>query len=90
MLYDPTWEQKTKARPFSFASFVHWLEAKHPEDRYYTHPVVGCLLGQFAQAMGASDPEKESYALGRKRKFSAVAFDTPCTFGAALERARSL
>ncbi len=90
MLYDPHWEQKTKARPFSFASFIKWLEAQHPEARYYTHPVAGCLLGQFAKAMGASDPEAKSYTLGRTSKFKDVAFNPPYTFGAALKRARAL
>ncbi len=90
MLYDPHWEQQTKARPLSFASFIKWLEAQHPETAYTILPVAGCLLTQFARAMGARNPTKESCALSKQSKFAAAVFTGPYTFGAALKRARAL
>jgi hypothetical protein len=95
MLYDfKRWERtETKPDVFSFPNFIEWLETKDPSTKYPVLPYSSCLLGQFASAMGASDPGGKSEDLGDDMIFAKVAFvcdGGECTFGAALSRARKL
>lgn len=90
MLYDPKWE--VKADPFSFESFIVWLEKQPPERRYLTLPFNTCILATFAIAMGAKDAFDASYRLGNEKPFASVAFarDGDVSYGGALRRARAL
>ena len=93
MLYDPKWEAptETKADPFSLESLIAWLEKQPAECSYDWQFIPNCLLGQWARAMGVSGEYailNRSKALGMSTPFSGIALFSPCTFGAALERAR--
>ena len=97
MLYDPKWEQQTKADPYSFASLVSWLETMPPSQSYHAGRPSHCLLGQFVAAMGERDESliiERSYDLGTTEPFKRVALGKRMeryewTFGAALDRARA-
>lgn len=52
MLYDPKWEQQTKADPFKLETLIAWLE-KQPEGAIYNYNCNGhCLLAQYFTAQG--------------------------------------
>ena len=52
MLYDPKWEQKTKAEPFSKAHVIAWLETM-PADGAYCYTDGGhCLIAQYLTYLG--------------------------------------
>jgi hypothetical protein len=87
MLYDPKWEQETKADPFSLASLIAWLEKQPAETEYsYIDPRF-CVIGQWRKAMGAVDVVVSLWN-APMNKFWAIAISQPRTFGAALTRAR--
>lgn len=97
MLYDPKWEIETKVDPFKTESLIAWLETKRPEARYSYTCNGHCLLAQYFLAHGFKDVSVTPYRLrhdGQTVRFSFgfenVAVRFPRTFGAALERARSL
>ncbi len=87
---NPYWQRQVKADPFTLENLIAWLEKRDPWERYIVMDVDHCLLGQFAFAMGASDPGKKSLELGDITPFDDVAFKGAPSFGAALERARAL
>lgn len=101
MLYDPKWDQQTKADPFTVAALVAWLETKPATETYDYYDCGGaCLYGQYMTHVGV--PWKEArfatYADNRKgdihepfrmKVYFPIAVTYPHTFGAALERARA-
>ena len=97
MLYDPKWEQKTKADPFKLETFVAWLETRDPAESYdYCNP-SDCLLCRYFSAHGFERPRVAlnyvsgtefpnelkllSHGNGRQHGW---------TVGAALNRARAI
>lgn len=106
MLYDPKWEQETKADPFSLESLIAWLETKPPQEKYDFCEWNNCLLAQWLQSIDPSakveqgGPHGYYYrALGRSidlYRFQKIATSDRywvaknMTFGAALKRARKL
>lgn len=98
MLFDPKWNQQTKADPLSLESLIAWLE-QQPADKTYCFLDTGrCLIATYFQAknIAKSVGGVTFLPLGSKvrRKipdcFNEVAEFTPFTYGAALERARAL
>jgi hypothetical protein len=102
MLYDPKWEQETKADPFSLENLIAWLE-KRPAGQEYDFNCWGeCLLGQWLRSIDPAsmpiDGKADGYfysALGQTLHldgFKHIAFGDSSghtrTFGKALERAR--
>ena len=99
MLYDAKrWDKQTRADPFSLESLIAWLE-KQPADNTYCYLDHGyCLLSQYFIAQGMEavhvfscggfkhDGIDDDYPL----EFDVIAAEGVHTFGAALERARSL
>jgi hypothetical protein len=101
MLYDPKWEKpEVKADPFSLESLIAWLEKQPSDGSYDWYGIEKCLVCQFYQANGISEPWGEcSYTkpfdrghghADAHRRYWAVGQAWPWTFGAALERARAL
>ena len=93
MLYDPKWEQQTRADPFSLESLITWLERQGPRQTYrFDQPAV-CLVGQWIRAMGLvaeKDVGRISANLVTARSvFAPIVFRRPQTFAAALRRARA-
>src|SRR5215207_3933130 len=66
MLYDPKWDQQTKADPFSLESLIAWLQMRDPTERYDFCMWNQCLLGQwlrsFDPAAYAINPDDQEYA----------------------------
>ena len=99
MLYDPKWDQKTKADPFTLEDVIAWLERQDPDQRYdYDNCFGECLFGQYAASVGvpweragAGSCWRGGDAHGEFRRFiyNKVARPTPWTYGAALDRARA-
>ena len=52
MLYDPKWEKPTKAKPFSRAHVIAWLETKNPTEAYCYIDNGHCLIGQYLELLG--------------------------------------
>jgi hypothetical protein len=99
MLYDPKWEQKTKADPFALESLIAWLE-KQPSQRAYDYDCNGhCLLAQYFTAagfrgvnMGTREFDHGDHYENEEKlpaDWNRIAIDHPRTFGAALERAKT-
>lgn len=91
MLFDPKWEQQieTKADPHSLEAVIAWLETQ-PADREYDFINCrgGCLVGQYGNATGIDWIEAHQALHERYGLYFACGF--PCTFGAALSRARKV
>lgn len=95
MLYDPKWgKPETKPDVFSLESLIAWLEKQPAAEHYAAGDLDNCLLGQFGRAMGG-DARDVSCELGCTTLFADIAFPLGWnretnTFGAALDRARSV
>lgn len=100
MLYDPKWEQKTKADPHSLDNLITWLE-RQPADTTFDHlDIHGCLLARYFSDHYGCPVLVGGIAYGREfqnediplpKTFADVAFGTaPYTYAAALERARAV
>lgn len=99
MLYDPKWEKKTKADPFTLWAFIAWLEKQPADQKYdYLDCFGACLYAQYMQSVGVSWEDAGASSLyrnGDKHKafremaIYPVAARAPWTYGAALERARA-
>ncbi len=98
MLFDPKWQQETKADPFTLAAFIVWLENRSPETQYsYANCRGGCLIGQYMAKLGIDWYGKGAPYCDFLAKFEAQGIDlqsiagrAPYTFGAALDRAGAL
>lgn len=105
MLFDPKWEQQTKADPFTLESLIAWLETRDPADRYDFCKWNECLLGQWLRSIDPSahvDPGGHTgfyyRAFGQTidlTKFAQIVHggsywkESNLVFGRALERARA-
>lgn len=100
MLYDPKWEVKTKADPFTLEALIAWLE-KQPRRKEYCYTDHGrCLIGQYLSYIGYDKVHVFSDDLflhgDREARnplpsiFNKIALASPRTFGAALDRARKV
>lgn len=105
MLYDPKWEKKTKADPFTLESLIAWLE-KQPRDTVYCYSKSReCLLTAYFTACGFKKVGVNPYNFHHNDGTGQVNIKLPdhfdniaygrdgqssCTFGAALSRARAL
>jgi hypothetical protein len=95
MLYDPKWEQK--ADPLSLDSLIFWLEKQDASTQYdYTRSRT-CLLTQWSGREFYSYEVERLFggngryiAQGQPRDDGEADADLRWTFGAALERARSV
>lgn len=99
MLYDPKWEH-TKVDPLTLPALVAWLELQPAQKIYcYTSP-GSCLLAQYLKAAGYRNPlvSRNLTTDGWRIEdsipvpdiFHDIAIKHPRTFGAALNRARSV
>jgi hypothetical protein len=87
MLYDPKWEQQTKADPFKIETLIAWLEKQPADCRYDFDNCDGeCLFGLYYTAMGLKWWDEY---LEKHFDHTAIACGWPETFGGALERARA-
>lgn len=95
------WSQtETKPDVFSLEGLIAWLELQPAERGYeYTDCDGGCLIGQYAQAIGHPSwleihkyplPKPHNWLIPAPYTFGNLACDRPRTFGAALSRARAL
>lgn len=72
---------------------IAWLETREPNGRYdYMDCAGGCLIDQFLdQFLGRRTTYADYTAFGRASRIeTAIAVQMPWTYGAALERARTL
>lgn len=92
MLYDPKWEQKTKADPFSLVSLIAWLQKQNPNAHYDYCIPQECLIGQWLKSSGIAECGLKSHQVQRLfgGRGDDIVIPHPRTFGAALERARVL
>ena len=98
MLYDPKWEQQTKADPFTLHSLIAWLE-KQPANEAYCYLSGHCLFDQYFEGIGMPvDGVGGTYIRFKSNPrlkvplgiLQNIPMYTPHTFGAALERARAV
>jgi hypothetical protein len=98
MLYDPKWEQQTKADPFTLESLIAWLEKQPAATEYRYADIYGCLICKYLTAINipfhsAGGCNFQPAALCEPRialnGFGPVTSKPPYTFGAALTRARA-
>lgn len=99
MLFNPKWEQETKADPFTLESLIAWLEKQPANGEYEFISHMKCALAQWLRSI---DPEAESSHMKSSycydvdgashdfESFKDIVGTLPYTFGAALERARAL
>lgn len=99
MLYDKRWDKpEVKADPFSLESFISWLEMQPPGKWYAWDEAGSCLLGQWCESNGLEglDIRNKSLELAQWTNGNEVFAEAAlgdlnrCTFGAALERARTV
>lgn len=84
----------SKVDPFSLEALIAWLE-KQPGEMEYPHmDVRGCALCQYGTSIGRGnifhDLLDEFEARGHWKDVAHITLLPPHTFGAALQRARSL
>lgn len=99
MLFDPKWDQQTKADPFKLEGLISWLETQPKDKKYdFMNCEGACLYGQYMASVGV--PWKQAgacsvYYAGDKHKsfregvVYPIAGEGTETFGAALGRARA-
>lgn len=102
MLYDPKWEVETKSpvKPdvYALSTLIAWLEKQPTKKEYDFWDCDGaCLISQYMTSCGMEslvwdeDRNSSKYtAFCNDTNFDDIAFPSPHTFGAALERARAL
>lgn len=103
MLYNPNWDTTTKADPFTLASLIAWLETM-PDEGYDYRCNGACLLARYFASAGfenvhmfttgflAANHPSPSWdrIIPMNPVFDSIATGYPRTFGAALERARTI
>lgn len=80
---------------FSLEGLIAWLEQQDPETEYDFTCVEGdCLIGRYLRATTGRMWRDFGYTwgtlTGEYPELEDVSGDFPCTYGAALERARAL
>ena len=97
MLYDPKWEVKTKADPFSLVAFIAWLETRDPAESYDYCDPRNCLLCRYFSAHGFEHPRVAlNYVSGTEfpDQFRLLSHGGGSQYGwnvgAALKRARAI
>jgi len=102
MLWDPKWEDKASADPFSLTSLILWLERQEPTDWYEYTMCSYCLLAQYFTACGFKDVKMgpknfthrdSPFRVDLPKGFNDIAasvMPSDWTFGAALNRARAI
>lgn len=102
MLYDKRWDKQIDATPdlefqgVTLRGFIAWLETKNPADEYNYCRASTCAIGQYKTSLGHKDPRVsfkgllERDVLRGRNWLEDIVFQSPWTFGAALERARKL
>jgi len=83
----------TEEMDFTVEDLVKWIENQPPDKRYDWTTAGSCLLGQWCKSKGLKGPalRNKSIELGHDDDFYRIALSGyPFTFGAALDRARSL
>jgi hypothetical protein len=97
MLYNKRWDE-TKADQLTLPALIAWLE-KQPADEEYCYVDAGrCLAAQYHQSIGLPytsapfDASRSSYPPNEPfgSRLERIGYDSPRTFGAALERARAI
>jgi len=95
MLYDPKWQNETKADPYTLQGFIAWLEQQPADEHYNYYDICGCVAHQYLVSTGARGADgfsEDNHTLGdvfsNLHEYHFVAGAYPWTFGAALERAR--
>lgn len=94
MLYDPKWEKKVEAKPYTLPALIAWLEKQPPEQHYDFNNYDGaCLLDQYVTSVtgkpSTPTPDTHWKTCGDGNGYTRIARRRPWTFGAALERARA-
>jgi hypothetical protein len=88
VLYNPKWENP--AEIFSLKGLINWLERQDPAQKYKFHDCAGrCLISQYLTTQGLTGNWKTNYERFPYHLCMSIAAQSPYTFGAALERARS-
>ncbi|MCK1363512.1 hypothetical protein [Bradyrhizobium sp. 62] len=78
---------------FTVKDLVEWIGKQPPDKRYDWTTAGSCLLGQWCKSKGMKGPalRNKSIELGHDDDFYRIALaGYPFTFGAAMDRARSL
>ena len=93
MLFDPKWEQETRADPFTLRGLIAWLEKKPAETQYCWLRTDRCLVAHYLRDVtGERCPGGKwifSTVLGDGWPYYEIAALAPHTYGAALKRARA-
>jgi len=102
MLYDPKWEQQTKANPLTLENLIAWLERQPCNGYYDFNQFNNCLLARWLHSFDpAARNEMDNAPSGffytvngqlvNLSRFGEVARGEgrAATFGAALKRARA-
>ena len=84
--------------PLNIANLINWLETKPADEEYDYGSIHECLFAQFFTHCGCTDVVCGSLSIdynGLKEVrlpnvYNRIAVGRPSTFGAALERAKSL
>jgi hypothetical protein len=100
MLYDPKWSKpEVKTDPFKLETLIAWLEKQRASEPYCFLSNGECLLAHYLTGRGYRNVNAGGYDFAHADStervdfpyaFRIVAKGHPRTFGAALERARSL
>ena len=103
MLYDRKWDERKQDAQgiFTTESLIAWLEKRDPSEQYDHESITNCLFAQYFKAHGYPEAscggdyvrlDGGSYI--RRVDFPAgwvhIFAEAPYTFGAALERARTI
>ena len=99
MFFDEQVAKPVTTDPFSLESLIAWLE-KQPCDQWYAWACAGeCLIGQWLHSIDRnSHPDDNGGSFGYivygepvdLTRYDSIALDGKSTFGAALERARTI
>ena len=97
MLYDPKWSA-AKPDVMSVEGLIHWLEKQPAEMDYSYLSVTDCLLARYFKACGywgvmCGGKTWNNWTLFSRqlpKDFFGISVGVPCTYGAALKRARAV
>ena len=97
MLHNPDWD-KTKTNPLSLDAVIAWLEKQPADGKYVYSDCRDCLAAQYNASIGREYhywpnwhiEGRQPYMPTFDRQLETIAYGTPKTFGAALDRAKKL